>query len=69
MIVTSEDLCKTIQTLSIEALQDIVCTVAVIWFQEDDGSLNPDKELGTDQIDSVSQILHSYELFPEKHDR
>jgi hypothetical protein len=68
MIHTSEDLCKVIKTLSVEGLQDIVCTIAITWFQEDDGTLNPDKDLGADQIDSVSQILHSYELFPGGRD-
>lgn len=68
MIRSSEDLCKAIKTLSLEGLQDIVCTIAIAWFQEDDGTLNPDKDLGADQIDSVSQILHSYELFPGGRD-
>jgi len=68
MIRTDTDLCKVIKSLSVEALQDIVCTVAITWFQEDDGTLNPDKDLGADQIDSVSQILRAYELFPGGRD-
>lgn len=60
---TDVDLCEAIKKLDVEDLRDIVSTIAIVWFW-DGAQLDPNKELGADQIDDVTQILRSYDLFP-----
>lgn len=66
LIKTENDLDAAVDTLPIDECRMIVKQISTLWFVEDDGTLNIDKELGSDQIEAVTQALTSRGIRPRE---
>jgi hypothetical protein len=64
-IKTEADLDAAVDALPIDEVRMIVKQIATQWYVENDGTLNLDKELGSDQFEAVTQALTSRGLRPE----
>jgi len=65
LIKTEADLDAAVDALPIDEVRMIVKQIATQWYVQNDGSLNLDKELGSDQLEAVTQALTSRGLSPE----
>jgi len=64
-IKTEADLDAAVDALPINEVRMIVKQIATLWYVKDDGTLDYDKELGSDQLEAVTQALTSRGLSPE----
>ena len=65
LIKTEADLDAAVDALPIDEVRMIVKQILTQWYVQNDGSLNLDKELGSDQLEAVTQALTSRGLSPE----
>jgi hypothetical protein len=61
---TEADLDATVDQLPEAACREALKQIATQWFVEEDGTLNFDKELGSDQLEAVTQTLSSRGIYP-----
>lgn len=66
LIRTETDLDKAVDALPETEVRDALKQIASLWFLEDDSSLNFDKELGSDHLEAVTQILSGRGIYPSK---
>lgn len=63
-ISTEQDLDNAVEALTEAEVRQIVKQIATLWFVEEDGSLNLNKELGSDHLEAVTQALTSRGIMP-----
>lgn len=61
---TEADLDSAVDHLPEAEVREIVKQIATQWYVEEDGSLNLDKDLGSDQLEAVTQALTSRGIMP-----
>jgi len=65
---TEADLDAAVDALPIDEVRMIVKQIATQWYVENDGTLNLDKELDSDQLEAVTQALSSRGIYPTNSD-
>jgi hypothetical protein len=61
---TEADLDAAIDALPIDECREIVKQIATQWYVMRDGTLDLDKELGSDHLEAVTQALTSRGIYP-----
>ncbi len=61
---TEQDLYNAVDALTEYDVRLIVKQIAAHWFVEEDGTLNLNKELGSDHLEAVTQALASRDILP-----
>jgi hypothetical protein len=63
-IKTESDLDAACNKLSVSAARLMIKQIATAWFRKEDGSLDIDKEIGSDELEIVTQVLTSRGIMP-----